>query len=283
MNEKSPSQLMDPDNLRSTFYKTPDGLQTRIGIYKQFLHVAQPWHQWVYQHLAIRSNDAVLDAGCGSGELWRENLSALPPDIHVRLVDISAGMLSECRNVLGEGLPFDYLEWDLNRGIPAATPYSLIVACHMLYHVRERDLLINSIRDGLAKEGRAVFTTVGEEHMARIPALVNVFEGRDIVSESPAAQLPQSEFIRLIREAFDEVIIEEYTGTLEITEPEPLIAYILASPTLCGSRYESIDRRRHLAEFVSESVRDEKSRHGSFRVKVQNWLATAHQPHSLRQ
>src|SRR5262249_40979312 len=59
----------------------------------------QAWGRKVLDRVALRGDERVADAGCGSGHLTAE-LCARVPRGHVVAIDFSANMLAQAREVL---------------------------------------------------------------------------------------------------------------------------------------------------------------------------------------
>ena len=133
-------------------YRTSSNLEKRIRIHDYSTN-PQKWMDWVYERLELKENDRVLELGCGTGLLWQENIHRLPRGLQLTLTDRSEGMLEKTReNLAGYG---DLLE---ERGIritcrleDADGPvlekdfYDCVIANHMLYHVKEREICLGTV------------------------------------------------------------------------------------------------------------------------------------------
>ncbi len=166
-------------------YRTSSNLEKRIRIHDYSTN-PQKWMDWVYERLELKENDRVLELGCGTGLLWQENIHRLPRGLQLTLTDRSEGMLEKTReNLAGYG---DLLE---ERGIriicrleDADCPvlekdfYDCVIANHMLYHVKEREICLGAVAKSLKAEGTFFCSTIGNEHMRELHELVKAFDPR---------------------------------------------------------------------------------------------------------
>src|SRR6266508_1554654 len=77
-------------------YHDSSNLNARAAIYR-FATNSISWPRWVFDQLSLPQNAQVLELGCGSGALWKQNLDRLPQQCRISLCDLSPGMLQECR------------------------------------------------------------------------------------------------------------------------------------------------------------------------------------------
>jgi 2-polyprenyl-3-methyl-5-hydroxy-6-metoxy-1,4-benzoquinol methylase len=128
----------DPAYLLGHQYRTDANLRARMSVHERFRTSPLGWHWWVFDQLPSESAARVLELGAGNGALWRENIERLPADWTVTITDVSAGVLESARRGLGTDGIFDYEEVDA-RALPfGADSFDIVIANHMLYHVRDR-------------------------------------------------------------------------------------------------------------------------------------------------
>jgi ubiquinone/menaquinone biosynthesis C-methylase UbiE len=83
-------------------YRNAAGLSARIAIHDRFSTNRQNWYEWVFEHFPQQRELAVLEVGCGRGDLWKINEGKVPTDWNVTLSDFSAGMLEDAKNNLAK-------------------------------------------------------------------------------------------------------------------------------------------------------------------------------------
>jgi SAM-dependent methyltransferase len=191
-----------------------------------------PWFHWVFDAIcSVAPADArILEVGAGPGGLWRENTDRLPAEWRVTLTDLSEGMVREQQTALAqpaftcqladvEALPF------------ADASYDVVVANHMLYHVPDRPRALGELRRVLRPGGRIVAATNGEGNMRELDELVY-----DVVPDD-AARRWKSTFrlpftlengAEQLQPFFQDIETLRYDDGLDVTEAEPLVAYMLS-------------------------------------------------------
>jgi len=221
------SKFTDQQYLKTDQYKDPSNLDARVEIHQRFSTNPYGWFQWVFDALLKLPEDArILELGCGHGLLWKENIGRIPAGWNITLSDFSPGMLDAAwRNLVVTGRPFQFKEIDA-QSIPfEENTFDAVIANHMLYHIPDRPKALAEIRRVLKPNGRLIATTVGEHHMKEMSDwLSRVGAGKasgmfsiPFVLENGAGQLEQF---------FNHISLSRYEDHLEITEVEPIIAYI---------------------------------------------------------
>jgi ubiquinone/menaquinone biosynthesis C-methylase UbiE len=237
------SKFTDQQYLKNEQYKDASNLNARLEIHRRFSTNPYGWFTWVFDTLETLPKRArVLELGCGPASMWTACVDRIPADWNITLSDLSDGMLKQAEQNLA-GLPrsFSFKQIDV-QSIPFDDEtFDIVIANHMLYHVPDRAKAIKEIRrvlrspepvSGRSPElssgkpgGHLIATTVGENHLKEIDAwlkrvsaeidfgwFVNLFS-----LENGLAQLQPS---------FEQVEMRRYEDSLQITEIEPLMAYI---------------------------------------------------------
>jgi trans-aconitate 2-methyltransferase len=127
--------------------------------------VSDPQFSWgmeVLERLELRGDEAVLDAGCGSGRVTAELVKRLP-DGHVIAVDGSEGMIAKARERLGAGV--SYLVADLS-DLEIEKPVDLIFSTATFHWIVDHDRLFERLRAALRPGGRLVAQCGGEGNVA---------------------------------------------------------------------------------------------------------------------
>ena len=221
------SKFTDQKYLKGEQYKDSSNLDARVAIHQRFSTNSYGWHSWVFDKLlTLPENAKILELGCGPGYLWKEKMSRIPAGWSITLSDLSPGMLDAAwRNLVVTGRAFQFKEIDA-QSIPFEDEtFDAVVANHMLYHVPDRPRAIAEIKRVLKAGGRLIATTVGENHMKEMNDWLTRVSGGQLsgmyslpfVLENGGEQLG---------EFFDSVSLFRYQDSLEVTEVEPVIAYL---------------------------------------------------------
>ncbi|MGD0197563.1 MAG: methyltransferase domain-containing protein [Solirubrobacteraceae bacterium] len=145
--------------------------------------ISAPQQQWgaeVLERLELRGDEAVLDAGCGTGRVTEMLLERLPRG-RVVAVDGSPSMAAKARERLDPGrvrvICQDLLELSLDERLDAA------VSTATFHHIFDHETLFAAIRRALAPGAQFVAQCGGEGNIERARAL-----GAQLASSAPYAE-----------------------------------------------------------------------------------------------
>ena len=132
----------------------------------------------VVDRLALRGDERVLDAGCGSGRVTELLLDRLPSG-RVIALDASASMISEARTRLAPyGDRVGYVAADLARPLPIADPVDAILSTATFHWVRDHHALFHHLAAVLRPGGQLVAQCGGAGNVASlVEALRHVGDG----------------------------------------------------------------------------------------------------------
>lgn len=221
------SKFTDQKYLKSDQYKDSSNLDARVAMHQRFSTNPYGWMNWVFDHLLKLPEDArILELGSGPGYLWKENADRIPPGWRITVSDLSPGMLDAAwRNLVVSGRAFQFKEIDA-QSIPFEDEtFDAVIANHMLYHVPDRARAIAEIKRVLQPGGRLIATTVGENHMQE---MMDWYRKVHISKtwESFANPFSLENGLGQLQPYFPQVVLARYKDHLEITEIEPIMAYI---------------------------------------------------------
>ena len=240
------SKMTDQHYLKTEQYKDASNLNARIEIHKRFSTNPRGWNAWVFDTLeTLPAQARILELGCGPAYLWAANAGRIPAGWDVTLSDLSSGMLDTARRTLAKSRhPFKFEVLDAMSLPYEDESFDLVIANHMLYHVPDRPQALQEIRrvirgpDALAGQspdsfagkpgGRLIATTVGDHHMDEL----NTWLQR--LNPDPNFALFRLRFtlesgLAQLQPYFRQIEMRRYEDNLQITEIEPLIAYIRSS------------------------------------------------------
>ncbi len=139
--------------------------------------VSDPQFEWgteVLKRLDLRGDEAVLDAGCGSGRVTAE-LAKRVPNGHVIAVDGSAAMIDKAKERLGDGVT--YLAADLSE-LEIAEPVDLIFSTATFHWILNHDHLFRHLHAALRPGGRLVAQCGGEGNVAEYAKAIAIAMSR---------------------------------------------------------------------------------------------------------
>ncbi len=229
--------LTDEEKIRQQ-YETPDNLERRIRIH-DYSTSPQDWMDWVYERLRLQPGDRVLELGCGNGKLWQSNVHRLPRGLHLTLTDRSEGMLAQIQENLTpyekllkeKGIQAEYHVMDADELRLKEDSYDIIIANHMLYHVKNREECLREIRSALKASGTFFCSTIGNNHMKELHEIVSSFDKR---IEMPFSRLTTG--FRLengeaqLKKIFPVVECERQENDLVVDNAEAIYDYVYSYP-----------------------------------------------------
>lgn len=260
--------ITDRKYLKEQQYKTADNLQARINLHARFSTSTYPWFSWVYDHLDLQPGMRVLEAGCGPGSLWAHNHARLPVDLRLFLGDLSAGMVTEARQSNQHPSIFRFLCLDAQHIPFPDGSFDVVIANHMLYHVPDLPQAVRELARVLRPDGRLIAATNGDRHMRELHDLVHAFDPAYRPTYELARRFSLENAARVLSEAFDPVQVHIYEDSLEVTEVEPLVAYVYSMFSHISDL--SSDRIAAFEIHVRDHMKD-----GVFHISKSQGLVTA--------
>lgn len=240
-------------------YRTPANLDARATLQGRFSTNKQGLGRWAFGQYDLPAECRILELGCGSGWLWRANRERIKTGWQIILSDLSAGMVAESRqNVADLGRQFRFVQCRAEEiGLGDAT-FDTAIANHMLYHVTNLPQALAELRRVLKTTGVLYATTNGLTHMRDLANLLRQFDSRidyglDRVCRPFMLENGQEQLSRHFRH----VRMIPFDDCLEVTEVEPLVAYVMSLSGMsntCQVLSEELDRFR---QFIDGRIRAE--------------------------
>ncbi len=259
------TRLEDQQYLRAEQYRDEGNLAARIDLHQRFSTNNEGWFRWLFDHLNLPNGARVLDLGSGRGDLWWENQDRLPATWHLTLVDLSPGMLAAARRRLGDVEPHLIFCVADARFLPFTDgAFDAVIANHMLYHVPDRPRALREIRRVLRPGGHLYAATNGRHHLRELEELIATY-APEVAPENARLGFSLDNGAQQLRPWFAQIVRDDYADALEITEAEPLVAYVLSTAAKASLNSE------HLAALRNAVVR-QIAEAGAFRVTKETGL-----------
>lgn len=252
--------LTNMENSLKSQYQNATNISARINLHQLYATNSQGWFPWVYENCKLTDGMKVLELGCGNGALWKENHEKIPKNISIVLNDISQGMLRDTRRELEElenlsgqnrflyqGFDCHHIPYDNSR-------FDLVIANHVLFYCEDIPMVLQEVKRVLKQGGTFLCSTYGKNHMREITQLVQSFQSQITLSADALYEnfgLENGESI--LKEYFHEVTSILYEDGLVVTQPEPLIEYILS----CHGNQNQylLDRYKDFRGFVERKTK----------------------------
>lgn len=215
-------------------YQNATNISARISLHNLYSKNEKGWFPWVYEKCEITDGMNILELGCGDGTIWRENMEHLPQNISICLNDISEGMLRDTRRELDsfggkKAQCFQYNSFDCHEIPYEDETFDLVIANHVLFYCENIPKVLEEVKRVLKHGGRLVCSTYGTNHMKEITQLVQDFHPQITLSaEKLYEHFGMENGTQILEEYFEEIVSKLYDDALVVTEPEPLIEYILS-------------------------------------------------------
>lgn len=247
--------LTDMETELRTQYQNATNINARIALHRDFSVNPEGWFPWLFRQMPLKPGMKVLELGCGNGALWLENLSHIPSEISILLSDSSEGMVREVQHKLSEDQHFSFQTIEMDHIPYSDQSFDLVIANHVLFYSNDLDQTLREIRRVLKPEGTLAASTYGAKHMKEITQLVQKFNPEiRLAAENLYDQFGLENGEAILKPYFGSVISRRYEDSIEISEADPLISYILS----CHGNQNRLllDHYKEFREFVQNKVRD---------------------------
>jgi len=242
-------------------YRDDSNLRARIDLHARYSTNPEGWFEWLWAREAPSSGARVLEVGCGPAEMWRVVLDRLDPTVSLTLSDFSPGMIEAARAVVGARA--DYIVVDVQDLPFADESFDVLIANHMLYHVPDRPRTFAEFVRVLAPDGVLDASTNGRGHLRELQELVPDWEFSQHMEE-----FGLETGVEQLAPFFSDIRVEGFEDHLEVTEVEPVLAYIRSSNTY---RNQDLGSARRTVEAAL-------ARDGVFRIAKRHGVITARKP-----
>jgi ubiquinone/menaquinone biosynthesis C-methylase UbiE len=237
----------DPEYLRQHQYKDPTNLHARVSLHAKYSR-AEPWFPWLAERIEWPDNGEVVEVGCGSGLLWA-NIASLVPPLRLTLTDLSEGMVDAAVAALAglagtPGLRITQTRACDAQHLPFAdASFDVAVANHMLYHVPDPAAAVAELARVLRPDGVLLAATNGPQHLRAVSEIQ-----AEVYGTSPlrlaGRRFGKANGASILRASFGSVRWDDHPGTLECDDPEDVYAFIASTAVAQESSPQKLHQLR---------------------------------------
>lgn len=220
-------------------YQTPGNLNTRISIHEKYSTNRQPFGDWILSHYRIKPNDRILELGCGTAAMWKNNLSLLDGGSHLTLTDFSSAMLETAKRNTEGSACVDYQVVDIQDIPYKDNAFDIVIANMMLYHVPDLDRGLSEVRRVLKPGGSFYCATYGEHG---IMEFINETLHSYSIGGSIAKTFTLQNGGDSLRKFFPVVEKKTREDSLAITNIKDFVDYVLSLSGLTGMEHTSAEQ-----------------------------------------
>lgn len=84
--------IMRSHKLMTEQYQNSSNLDALIQLHSGFSTNKYDWSLWVFDRFHLPTSSRILELGCGTGKLWRENLNRIPTSLSITLSEFQMCM-----------------------------------------------------------------------------------------------------------------------------------------------------------------------------------------------
>lgn len=259
--------VLNMDNKLLVQYQNASNLRARIRIHDELSANKYGWMRWYFDRLLniphMSKNLKILELGCGDASLWAKNMDRIPKEWDITLTDFSKGMLYDAKMNLKEKVNrFKFKIVDVQEIPFDDRTFHVVIANHMLYHVEDIHRALGEIHRVLNKDGHFYASTVGKNHMVEMRNLMWEFGSEDINSKSwdNTSNFQLENGTNVMKKWFNDINIERYEDSLNITKAEPLIDYIFSMPGNVREKFDE-EKIQELREFLNKKIKEQNGIH----------------------
>ncbi len=218
--------IFDQNYLTKKQYHRGNRLNARTSLHERFGTNLMNWNHWMFDHLPIAPHQAILDVGCGTGRFWQENWDRLSQNLHIRLMDLSAGMVGDVRGILGDDRRFLFFPGDAQAVPLESSSVDGVLANHMLYHVPNIPLAIDEFQRVMKPGGWLCTATNGGNHMKELYDLIRQFVPELPVNGTGSERYYLENAREYLAPVFGHVSIFSFPNKLWVTEAQAIKDYL---------------------------------------------------------
>lgn len=202
-------------------YSNADKLNIRISIHQKYSTNKLGFGNWIYSNYDFIPNINILELGCGTGEMWKEEINNLLPDTKLYLTDYSEEMVIKAKELLGKHENVFYNIVNIEDIPYKDLCFDRVIANMMLYHVSNIPKALLEVNRVLKNNGYFYCATYGKN---RIADYIADMLGFNIEADSKVFTLQNG--YEILKPFFKNVKRLDYIDSLKITNLDDLLDYL---------------------------------------------------------
>lgn len=249
-------------------YKSHDNLDIRVELHKRYSKNIFGFNNWIFSNYQITDDIKVLELGCGTGELWKNQLDVIDKMEQLIVTDFSSDMVEKTKSVIGNRDNVEYKIMDIQNISFENETFDIVIANMLLHHVDDIDKALDEVNRVLKKGGIFYCATFGENGV--VDYLASLFKN-EINQELENKTFTLQNGKNYLSRYFNNVEKLIYDDELQVTSIDDLVQYIqsLKGISEIGSLEEEIIRKRLESEFSNGKLIIPKE-YGMFIARKEN-------------
>lgn len=249
-------------------YQKHNNLDIRVELHKRYSKNKFGFNNWIFSNYQITDDIKVLELGCGTGELWKNQLDVIDKMEQLIVTDFSSDMVEKTKSVIGNRDNVEYKIMDIQNISFENETFDIVIANMLLHHVDDIDKALDEVNRVLKKGGIFYCATFGENGV--VDYLASLFKNeinQELENKTFTLQNGKNYLIRY----FNNVEKLLYDDELQVTNIDDLVQYIqsLKGISEIGSLEEEIIRKRLESEFSNGKLIIPKE-YGMFIARKEN-------------
>lgn len=249
-------------------YQKHNNLDIRVELHKRYSKNKFGFNNWIFSNFQITDDIKVLELGCGTGELWKNQLDVIDKMEQLIVTDFSSDMVEKTKSVIGNRDNVEYKIMDIQNISFENETFDIVIANMLLHHVDDIDKALDEVNRVLKKGGIFYCATFGENGV--VDYLASLFKNeinQELENKTFTLQNGKNYLIRY----FNNVEKLIYDDELQVTSIDDLVQYIqsLKGISEIGSLEEEIIRKRLESEFSNGKLIIPKE-YGMFIARKEN-------------
>lgn len=244
---------MQNKNILKKQYKTDSNLQKHINLHEKYSTNKKGYKNWIAEMYNFFDGCKILELGCGIGDFWEGRLHCIGKGSSLVLSDFSKGMVKIVHDKYLTYNNIKTMQIDIE-SIPFENCYfDFVIANSMLYHVPNLTKAIEEVFRVLKPGGIFYSATYGENGMTKfLNTTLREFDTRISIEGNVSFTLQNGE--NILGNFFNNVKRYDYVDSLEISDTEDLIDYILSMTSM--ATLKNIERSELYKYYESKKNED---------------------------